>query len=70
MREVRNAYNILVEKPVGKRPLGKYWRRWEGNIRMDLRKIGSEGVDWIHLARGRDKIVDSFQYSNESSGYI
>jgi hypothetical protein len=30
-------------------------RRWEDNIRMDLREIVSEGVDWIHLAQDRDK---------------
>jgi hypothetical protein len=38
--EARNAYNILVGKPEGKRPLGRTRRRWEDNIRMDLRKIG------------------------------
>jgi hypothetical protein len=36
MRETRNAYKILV----GKRPLGRHRRRWEDNIRMDLREIG------------------------------
>jgi len=40
MREMRTAYNILVEKPVWKRPLGRPRRRWEDNIGMDLRKIG------------------------------
>jgi hypothetical protein len=37
---MRNAYNILVGKPEGKRPLGRLKRRWEDNIRMDLRVIG------------------------------
>jgi len=45
----------LVEKPEGKRPLGRYSRRWEVNIRMDLREIGWKGVDWIHLAQERDQ---------------
>jgi hypothetical protein len=36
---MRNAYKILVGKPEGKRPLGRHRRRWEDNIRMDLRKI-------------------------------
>jgi hypothetical protein len=36
----RNAYRILVGKPEGKRPLGRPTRRWEDNIRMDLREIG------------------------------
>jgi hypothetical protein len=36
----RNAYRVLVEKPNGKRPLGRARRRWEDNIKMDLREIG------------------------------
>jgi hypothetical protein len=39
MGEIRNAYNILVGKPEGKRPLGRHRRSWEYNIRMDLREI-------------------------------
>jgi hypothetical protein len=38
--EKRNAYRILVVKPEGKRPLERPRRRWEDNIRMDLREIG------------------------------
>jgi len=53
--EVRNVYKILIGKPEGNRPLGKHWRRWEDNIRMDVRKIGREGVDWIHLAQERNQ---------------
>jgi len=51
MREKRNAYNILVGKPDGKRPLGRPKRAREDNIRMDLRKIRWEGFDWMHLAQ-------------------
>jgi hypothetical protein len=40
-----NTYDILVGKPEGKRPLGKPRRRWEDNIRMDLRRMGWEVVD-------------------------
>jgi hypothetical protein len=40
MGEKRNAYRILVGKPEGMRPLRRPRRRWEDNIRMDLRKIG------------------------------
>jgi hypothetical protein len=41
------------EKSEGKRPLGRHRRRWEDNIIMDLRRIGWEDVDWIHLAQDR-----------------
>jgi hypothetical protein len=51
MGETRTAYRILVGKPKGKRPLGKPRRRWVDNIKIDLREIGWEGVDWIDLAR-------------------
>jgi hypothetical protein len=53
MGETRNAYRILVGKPEGKRPLGR--RRWMDNIKMDLREIGWDGVDWIELAQDRDQ---------------
>ena len=46
----RNAYRVLVGKPEGKRPLGRPRRRWENNIKMDLREMGCDPVDWIHLA--------------------
>jgi hypothetical protein len=45
MWEITNAYTILVGKPEGKRPLGRLRRRWEDNIKMDLRETGLEGVD-------------------------
>jgi hypothetical protein len=46
----RNAYRILVEKAEGKTQLGKPRRRWLNNIKMDLRKIGWDGMDLIDLA--------------------
>jgi hypothetical protein len=54
MGEVRGAYNILVGRPEGRRPLGRPRCRWEDNIKMDLREIGLGDVDWIHLAQDRD----------------
>jgi hypothetical protein len=36
-----------------KRPLGRPRRRWEGNIKMDLREIGIDGANWIRLAQNR-----------------
>jgi hypothetical protein len=47
MDEMINAYNTLVGKPEGKRPLRRPGRRWEDNIRMDLREIDWEGVKWM-----------------------
>jgi hypothetical protein len=55
MGETRNAYKILVEKPEGKGPLGRPRRRWMDDIKMDLREIGCDGVDWIELAQDRDQ---------------
>jgi hypothetical protein len=50
MGEMRNAYNILVGKPEGKRPLGRPRRRREDIIKLDLKEIEWEGVNWMHLA--------------------
>jgi hypothetical protein len=43
-----------VGKPEGKRPLGRPGRRWENN-KMDLQEVGCGGMDWIDLAKDRDK---------------
>jgi hypothetical protein len=53
MGEKRNAYTILVRNPEGKRPLGIPRRRWEDNIKMDLRETGCGGMDWINLTQDR-----------------
>jgi hypothetical protein len=55
MRKVRGAYNILVGRPDGRRPLGRPRRRWEDNIKVDLREIGFGDMDWIHWAQDRDR---------------
>jgi hypothetical protein len=55
MEEMRSAYSILVGITEGKRQLGRPRRRWEVNIRMDLREKGWDCVDWIHLAQDRDQ---------------
>jgi hypothetical protein len=55
MGEVRGAYNILVGRSEGRRPLGRPRRRWEDNIKMDLREIEFGDVDWIHWAQDRDR---------------
>jgi hypothetical protein len=50
----RNSYRILVGNPEGNRPLGRSRRRWVENIKMNLREIGRDGMDWIDLAQDRD----------------
>jgi hypothetical protein len=50
-----NAYKILVGKPEGNRTFGTPRRGWVDNNRMNLRKIGWEGVEWIHLLHERDQ---------------
>jgi hypothetical protein len=50
MEEKRNPYRILVGRPEGRRPLGRPRRRWVDNIKMDLRDVRWDGVDWIDLA--------------------
>jgi transcription termination factor 2 len=50
MGEKRNANRILVGKLEGRRPLGRPRRRRVDNIKMDLRVIGWDGMDWIDLA--------------------
>jgi hypothetical protein len=55
MGEKRNAYTLLMEKPEGKRPLGRPRRRWVDNIRMDLGEVGRVDVDRIGLAKYRNR---------------
>jgi len=55
MGEVRGVYRVLVEKPEGKRPLGRPRRRWVDNIRMDLQEVRCGYMDWIGLAQDRDR---------------
>jgi hypothetical protein len=51
----RTAYRILVGKPEGKRPLGRPRCRCVDNIKMDLRKIRWDGMNWINVAQDRDQ---------------
>jgi hypothetical protein len=53
--EKKNAHRMLMGKPEGKRPLGRPRRMWVDNIKIDLREIGLDGMDWIDLAQDRDQ---------------
>jgi hypothetical protein len=55
MGERRGAYGALVGKPEGRRPLGSPRRRWEDNIKIDLREVGCGGADLVDLAEDRDR---------------
>jgi hypothetical protein len=51
----RNFSNYCAQKPEGKRPLGRQRHRWVDNIKMDLREIGWDGVDWSDMVQDRDQ---------------
>jgi hypothetical protein len=53
MGEGSGVYMVLVGRPEGKRPLGRPRRRWEDNIKMDLRETGVDVANWIRLAQDR-----------------
>jgi hypothetical protein len=55
MVEKRNAYRLLVGKPEGKRPLGRPRRGWVDNVSIDLGEVGRGDVDWIGLAKDRNR---------------
>jgi len=55
MRERRGVYRVLVEKPEGKRPLGRPRRRWDDNIKMDLQEVGLGAwtvSSWLRIGTG------------------
>jgi hypothetical protein len=53
MGDSRGVYRVLIGRLEGKRPFGKSRRRWEDNIKMDLREIGIDGANWIRLDQVR-----------------
>jgi hypothetical protein len=55
MGENTNAYRILLGKQERRRPLGRPRRRWVGIIKMALRELGWDGMDWIDLDQDRDQ---------------
>jgi hypothetical protein len=69
MGKKRNVCRILMGKLEGKRPLGKPRRKWKDNIRIDLRQVGWDVMDWIDLAQDRDQ-WRAFVNTSEPSGSI
>jgi hypothetical protein len=55
MVEMRNLYKVLARKPKGKRPPRRPKHRWEYDIRMYVREVGWEDLDWLHLTQVRDQ---------------
>jgi hypothetical protein len=51
--EGRNVYGVLIGRAERKKPLGRPRRRWKHNIKMDLRELGIDGVNWIRLTQNR-----------------
>ena len=54
MAQTRNEYRVLEGKPEEKMPSGSPGRRWEDNIKMDLREVSCDAGEWIALAEDRD----------------
>jgi hypothetical protein len=63
-------YKILVGKLEGKRPLAQTRRKWEYNIKMNLKEIWWEVADWIHVDHDMNHWRGSCEHSNEPSGFI
>ena len=55
MGQTAGVYRVLMDKPEGRRPLGRPRSRWEGKIKMDLQEVGCRGMNWIELAQDRDR---------------
>jgi hypothetical protein len=51
MRDGRDACRVLVEIPERMRSLGRSWRRWKDNIKINLQGVGLGDMDWIDMAR-------------------
>jgi hypothetical protein len=70
MGEGRGIYRVLVVRLESRRPLGRPWRWWEDNIKMDLREIGMNEANWIRLAHDRVQGRAFFEHGNEPSGSV
>ena len=68
--ERRHVYRIMVGKPEGKRPLGRNGGRWEGNIEVDFREMGCEGVNWTDPAQDKDRSMAVVNSETQIRGSI
>jgi hypothetical protein len=55
MGEKKNVYRLSVGNAEGRRPLGRPRHRWVDHIKRNLGEIGWGGVDWIGLAKDRNR---------------
>jgi hypothetical protein len=70
MMEGRGVYRVLVGRPERKRALGKHRRRWEDNIKLDLREIGIDGDELDSAGSGQGPVTGFCEHGNEPSSYI
>jgi hypothetical protein len=70
MGEGRGACRVLVGKPEGRRPMGRPRRILEDNIKKDFQEVRCGGMDWIELARDRDRWPALANVVSEPSGCI
>jgi hypothetical protein len=70
MEEGRGVYRVLVGRHERKRPLGRPRHRWEDNIKMDLREIGTDGGELDSAGSGQDPVAGFCEHGNEPSGSI
>jgi hypothetical protein len=64
-----NCTRLFDVKPEGKRPLGRPRRRWKDGIRMNVRDIGWEDVEWVQLAQDRGRWGGCCKGGDEPLGY-
>jgi len=58
MGKRRGVYRVLVGKPDGKRSIGRPWRRWKGNIKINLQEVRCGSMDWMYLVHDRESWRD------------
>ena len=68
MGDRQGAFRVLVVRPEGKGPLGRHKRRWENNIKMHIKKIGTQGLNRSGSKEG--KVAGSGERDNEFSGSL